>query len=452
MNSSTKFITSFLKQSPGLKITVAIILLIGLLLRVNNYVHHPPRGATSDEYTYSFMGVSLLTTGKPTTWSNLQAYEKHGALRQDITIDSIYFPLVTPYFDHPPLNGILVGGWALLNGENTFQKVTLKTIRQVPIALGMISSFLIFSLALKLYNKKTAVWSLLIYSTSTIIVMNTRTVLAENLVVPLLLSTLLIIQSSKKKYSYKKLLLLAVISGAAFWAKEFGLVVFLTVGTFLVLDRVQFKKFIFFGVIAGFTMSLYLFYGYLYNWELYKAVIFTQSSRIVGPNILYTLFFHPIIVNKLYLDGWYLVGFVSFFAACARFAANKFILIPTFIYFFIMLFFLNHEGEMGWYMIVMFPFFSILTASVLSESIKEKGWYIFVVSIFVGMYAAQYLLDAKYGMTNPMFRLYITALLLPLFLTYVMGRKQLFGFLSNIWFYGLIAATIYITYYYIHPL
>ncbi|MDO8269606.1 MAG: glycosyltransferase family 39 protein [Candidatus Levybacteria bacterium] len=442
----------FKNKASKFNFAVIFILLLGLFLRIHNYTQSPPRGSSSDEYSYSFMGVSLLTKGVPTTWSNLQAYEKFGSKRQNLTIDNIYFPLVTPYFDHPPLNGILVGGWALLNGENTFEKVTTRTIRQVPIFLGMISSLLLFLLTLNLYGKKTAVWALLIYSCSTIIVMNTRFVFAENLVTPLLLLSLLILVVVKKNLSIKQILLLSLLSGLAFWAKEFGLVVFFTTLSILIYEKTKWKYIALFTIFSIFLMSLYLLYGYLYNWELYKAVIFTQSSRIVGPNTLYTLFFHPIIVNKLYFDGWYLLGFVSFFAAFKNFSKNKFILLPSFIYFFIMLFFLNHEGEMGWYMITMFPFFSILTASLLVESIKKKGWYIFVTSIFVGMYIAQYLLDLKYGLTNLGFRFFLVSLLLPLFASYVLKREKIYSFLSNVWFYGLILATIYITYYYIHPL
>lgn len=440
-----------IRSSFNLKIAVILVLVIGLILRSHNYTQNPPRGASSDEYTYSFMGVSLLTSGAPTTWSNLQAYEKYGAKRKNITIDNIYFPLVTPYFDHPPLNGILVGIWALLNGENSFDKITLGTIRQIPILLGLITSLLIFLLAKKIYGTKVAFWSLLIYTASPLIVMNTRTVFAENLVTPLFLLSLLIINYSKR-ISLKHILMLALLSGLAFWAKEFGLVVF--VSTLLLLVHLKTKRsyILIFSGVSIFLMALYPLYGYWYNWELYKAVIFTQSSRILGPNTLYTLFFHPIIVNKLYFDGWYLLGFVSFFAAFKNFSKHLRILLPAFAYFFIMLFFLNHEGEMGWYMIVMFPFMSILTAALLSESIKEKGWYIFVVATFTGMFAAQYFLELKYGLTNLMFRVFLIALFLPLLTTYILRKNNIFIFLSNAWFYGLILITMYITYYYIHPL
>ncbi len=71
---------------------VVLILLVGLILRLHNYSVYPQRGATSDEYSYSFLGVSLLTKGVPVSWSAVSAY-KH---RSDLTIKNINFPSAGP--------------------------------------------------------------------------------------------------------------------------------------------------------------------------------------------------------------------------------------------------------------------------------------------------------------------------------------------------------------------
>lgn len=430
---------------------ILAILLIGLFLRINTYTQNPPRGASSDEYTYTFLGMSLIESGKPVSWSYYPGYIKYGT-RHDITIDNIFFPIVSPYFDHPPLNGILVGGWAVLNGQHTFQSVKLGTIRQIPIALGILSSLLTYILALKLYGKKTALWSLLIYSTATVIVMETRTVFAENLLTPLFLCSLLLFEKFKKHFNFTNAIILGIISGLALWTKELGVAIFLSILSLMVMDKVKFKPLLVFLAISITIFLLYPLYGYVYNWTLFINIVTAQGSRVVGPNTLYTLFFHPIIVNKLYYDGWYLVGFVSFFAAFLRFSKYKTLLISTFIYFFLMLFSLSKEGEMGWYMIPLFPFFSIFTASLLIESIEKHEWYIFVVSLFVGMYAIQYRWEAKYGLPNPTFRIFLILLFGPLFISYIFRWKKLYSVLSNSWFYFLIFVTALITYRYIHPL
>src|SRR3989338_10877768 len=101
------------------------ILLLGFFIRVHNYSIYPQRGATSDEYTYSFLGVSLLKEGIPISWSNFSVYKN----KYDMTIRDLYFPIVYPYFDHPPLNGLLVGGLSILLGQDTFVDIDLATIR-----------------------------------------------------------------------------------------------------------------------------------------------------------------------------------------------------------------------------------------------------------------------------------------------------------------------------------
>lgn len=431
-------------------IIVFSILLIGFLLRINNYTNEPPRGASSDEYTYSFLGMSILKTGVPTSWSHFPAYSQY-AHTQKLTIDHIYFPIVTPYFDHPPLYGVVVGAWAILNGETTFESITLQTIRQVPIFLGMITSLLVYLLALKLYGRKTAIWSLLIYSTATIFVMETRTVFAENLFTPLLLASILIVVSVKH-VSLKQAILLGIISGLSLWVKELGIVVFLAVFSLLLLQKTKLKMLMVLSVIFVMSGLLYLLYGYLYNWELFRTIVFIQSAREIGPETLHTLFFNPILVNKKYMDGWYLLGFVSFFASFMQFEKNKILLIPSFIYFFLCMFFLTSIAEMGWYMIPLFPFFAIFTAQLLVESIKNNEWYILVASLFIGMFATQYRIEAKYGLTPLTFRLILLVLFVPLFVSSIMKRRKLFEFLSNSWFYLLIFLTILITYRYIHPL
>lgn len=444
-----RFFINFRKISLS-HIAVMAILLLGFYLRVNNYTQYPPRGASSDEYTYTFLGMSLIETGKPTSWSNFPSYESH-AKRQNITIRGIYFPLVTPYFDHPPFNGLLVGGWALLNGQNTFEKVQIATIRQIPILLGMVTSLFIYLLALHAYGKKSALWALLIYSTATIFVIVGRTVFAENLLTPLFLLSLLIIQRTKK-FTLKHMIVLSIISGISFWTKELGIVVFASTLCFLLLYKVHYRLIIIFSSLSIFIFLLYLLYGYIYNWELFLAIISAQSGRTVGANTLYTLFFHPISVNKLYFDGWYLTGFVSFFASFFDFEKNKFFLIPAFLYFFLMIFSLSNEGEMGWYMLPMFPFFAIFTAQLLSESIKKYGGYIFVVLTFTGMYISQYRFDEKYGHSNIFFRIFLIILFVPLLMSFLFKWKRTYTILSNSWFYALILGTILITYRYIHPL
>ncbi len=423
------------------------VLFAGLLLRLNNYSVYPQRGATSDEYSYSFLGVSLLTKHVPISWSAVSAYKN----RSDLTIKNLYFPIVSPYFDHPPLNGLLVGGWALIFGQDTFSKIELSTIRLVPIFLSMVSSVFVFVLGFRFYGFKTGLWALLIYSTTVIFVINGRVVLAENLLTPLLLGAIYSFYSFRKNMTFKKTIVIGIFCGLALWTKELGIVVFLSMLYLFIAEKIKIKLTVALVTTSLSFVLLYLLYGVYYDWEVFKAVVSIQSDRVVGPETLLYLTSTPIIINKLYYDGWYFLGFISFFLSFLDYRKHRFILVPAFIYFLLMIFSLSERGEMGWYLIPLFPFMALFTANILVESLEKKNWGIFLLLTFVGLYEAQYLFRANFGLTSTQFRIILIMMFCPFLLAYAFKKEKLFEKLGNVAFYAFILGNILLTYNYVHP-
>ncbi len=428
-------------------IIVGIILFLSLLLKFHNYVVYPQRGATSDEYTYSFLGVSLLTKYIPISWSYFGAYKN----RQDLTINKIYFPIVWPYFDHPPLNGLVVGGWALLFGENTFEKIQLSVIRIVPIFLSTVSSLLVYLIAQKRYGFRAALWALLIYTTVPIFVIQTRVVLAENLLTPLLLLTIYLYDRVQKRMSMTHAILLGVLSGLSLWTKEVGICVFIIVCFFMITDRIRIhlsSSFIF--IFALFLLG-YVAYGMYFDKEVFWNIITTQVTRDVGPQTLLYVLSTPIIINKIYYDGWYFLGFVSLFASLLYIKEFKIIIVPAFIYFLFLLLLLTQKAEMGWYLIPLFPFMAIVTSRFLVESLQTGNWYVIIMILFVGFSHMQHLYQENFGLTTSHFRFFSTMLFGPFILAIILKKENIFQKLGSLYFYSFIIGNIYLTYNYIHP-
>ncbi len=425
---------------------VIFILFIGLILRLHNYALYPQRGASSDEYTYSFLGISLLTKGVPESWSNLTAYKN----KYDLTVRKLYFPMVYPYFDHPPLNGLLVGGWSILNGETKFENVDLKTIRLVPIFLSLISSILVFLIGLKLFDYRSAIWALLIYTTTTIFVMNQRVVFAENLLTPLFLGSIYF-YSHIKKITTVKTILMGILAGLAFWTKELGIVVFITMFYLFFEDYRKPKFIITFCLVFLVFFVGYIGYGYHYDGELFWKIVSIQSSRPIGPETLQLLTFNPVIVNKFYSDGWYFLGFLSIFFGLFDFKKYKLIIIPALVYLLLMIFSLAKTGEMGWYMIPMFPFMALFTANLLSDSLRKNNWFIFLLLLFVGLYEVKFIYEYNFGLTGMQFRVLLFLIFGPFIILKLFHKDRAFRILAIIWFYLLILGTIFLTYNYIHP-
>lgn len=424
---------------------VVVILLLSFVLRLHNFEKYPQRGATSDEYTYAFLGISLWQTRVPISWSFFPDY-KH---RQDITIRGIFFPIVYPYFDHSPLYGLVSGGWLLLHGQNTFEKADLSTIRLVPIFLSGISSVLVFLLALHLFDYQTGIWALLIQVTTTVFVINERVGLAESLLTTLFLMSLLIFLKFKKNITFKKVVILGVLSGLSFWTKELGIIVFLTLLYLFVNEGIKKKLVSTFCAVFLLFIFLYFGYGYYYDFALFLKILSAQGSRGIGPDSILMLL-KPIIINKPFYDGWYFFGFLSLVFCTSDFKKYKLILVPSLLYFLLLVFSLTKHGESGWYLIPLFPFLSIAMAGALLESLKKQNWYIFIFLLFVGLFDLKNLYEVMFGLTSGQFRVFILLFFVPLLFLFILNKKM-YAKLGALWFYLLILANIIITYSYIHP-
>ena len=427
--------------------TVIFVLILGAILKLHNYSTYPQRGATADEYSYSFQGVSLLTKGIPISWSSFTEYNnlKH------LTIDKMYFPIVYPYFDHTPLNGIITGAWAIAFGENTFEKIQLKTIRMIPIIFSTISSLLVFLIGRKLFDYKTAIWALLIYTTTTIFAIHGRVVLAENLVTPLLLGSIYTFLNFCNKINIQKTLILGTLAGLTFWTKELGIVGFLSLLYLFISERLKLKYILLLIATTSFFIGLYIAYGMYFDAEVFWKILGQQSTRLIGPETLLYILSTPIIVNKFYNDGWYFLGFFAFFASFFTYKENKFVIVPATIYFLILLSTLTQKGEMGWYIIPLFPFMSLFIARFLTEHVRKIGFGIFPLLIFVGNYFIKYVYEANFGLTTFQFRAALLIFFLPFMLAIVFKKDKAYIFLSHFWFYAFIAANVFLTYNYVHP-
>lgn len=426
---------------------VGIVIIIGLVLRLHNYDVYPQRGATSDEYSYSFLGQSLLTRGVPISWSYFGGYKN----RQDLTINKLYFPIVWPYFDHPPLNGIVVATWALSRGERTFKEITLSTIRLVPIILTTISSILLFALLNRLYGYGVALFALVIYSTATIMVVSSRVVLAENLLTPILIGALLYYDLVRRNITLRSAIILGLLCGLAIWAKELGIVVGISVVALLVYDK-QKISYIVAVTTAGVAAILgYIAYGFAYDKEVFIAIITTQASRMIGPETLLLLMSRPVLINKVFYDGWYLFGLFALFSCFLDWKRHTRLLLPFFLYLVLLIASLTREGEMGWYMIVVYPFMAASSAIVLEGAWKKTNGMILVALLVVGMSLFYYLIELPFGITPARFRLFLVLLFVPTLAGYVTGRPGLIVKMQKAWLVVLILSTMMLTYGYAHP-
>lgn len=429
-------------------ILVIAALLVGLFLRLHNYSIYPQRGATSDEYFYAFLGVSLLTKYEPISWSAIPIYKE----RSHLTINKLYFPIVKPNLDHPPLFGLLVGAWTMLFGQTDFAQIKLSTIRLVPIFLSTISSLLIFMIGKHLYGFKTGFWALLIYSTVAIFVVNSRVVVAESLIIVLLLAVLYVLLLSSKGIFYKKAVIMGVLCGLTFLSKVLGIVSFLTIFYFLVIKRATRKVFFSFGTTFLLFFLGFILYGFYFGGsELFLKVQAYQAEREIGPQTVWTILTNPIIVNKSFNDGWYFLGLLSLFFSLFNYRKYKYIVVPSIVYFLLLVVSLTQTDRHGWYVLPLFPFMAIATAEILRTVTEKQNWFIFVFLILLGASQIHFLYEIPFGLTPIVFRILILILIFPVGLAIFFKKENMYRLVGNTWFYLFILGNIFITLQYKHP-
>ena len=196
---------------------------------------------------------------------------------------------------------------------------------------------------------------------------------------------------------------------------------------------------------------LYLAYGYHYDSQVFWGIIRSQSSRMIGPDTLRLIAFSPIIINKIYLDGWYFFGLIALFTAFGEFKKHYLIAIPAFVYLLLLIFTITQQGDMGWYSIPLYPFLSILGAYFLQNSINHNNLFIITLLLFVGLYEIKYLFEPSFGLTSNQFRITLTIFFAPIIFAKLFRKDKLLKILTEFWFYILILGNVILTYNYIHP-
>lgn len=423
-----------------------ILLLLGsLLLRLHHYELYPQRGATSDEYTYSFLGVSLLTEHKPISWSYFE-YKNPKIIK----IDGILFPIVEPYFDHPPLYGLISGGFALLNGQNTFQKIQLSTIRLVPIALSLATTYLLFLLAKNLFGFETGIMALLIYAVTTTFVINGRVAISENLVAFWFVLAGYLYVRWREKLTEKRTIILGIICGLTFLTQVLSTALFAAFLFYFFIKKEKIRTIVLFALPFVISVLLYLLYGVYFGWDQFMLINTVQSLRPIGPQTFWYIFSTPIIINKIYFDGWYIFSFLMLLLFLFDKKNLNIALIP-FFYILLLVLTLTERGQSGWYVIPLFPFMALAASKGLFDTMQSKNLFFSVFLFFVGLFEVDALYRQTFGLANQAFRILLFLLFIPFLASFIPKKENWYRLITKIYFYLLIAGSAFLTFHYVHP-
>ncbi len=369
-------------------ILISIIILMGFYLRYHRYSQIPFPGESLDEYSFSWLGLSLIEQGIPIATSGLPSY-KH--LYKYINVDQYYhsgaipnpIPIDQPWFDHPPLLGLITGGYSFIKGVRNFSDASVIYIRKPMLIIGTLNIILLFIFITLIYNKYAALIASLIYSTDPLIVISSRMVQAENLIITFFLLSLISFFLYIKKNNNNFLWLAITFSGLATLTKVSGWSV--PIALILLSNFFSTKKLENFLKILGGNLamfSLFIFYGFSYNIHLFLSVWMTNSGRYFREGLLsfYNLFTTQNITRD-FSSGWILAGWIAVFIIAFQVkqkSRNLWIILPLLSYLFIFLLF--GSENYGWYKFPFYPFLIGGLGLIFYDLIEEGD---LLLSIFI---------------------------------------------------------------------
>lgn len=354
---------------------IILIMLLGYRLRIQNYSSVPLPGQSTDEYSNTWVGLSLIRLGLPVGISGLVGIKDYPTYINPDRIFSSTVPggalaISYPWFDHPPLMGLLTGTFAYIRGDRNFEDVSVVTIRKPMIALGVITVGLVFVLTTLWFDPMTGVISSILYATSPLIVIGSRMVQSENGLVPVWLISMIFLSLATKRNDPNLVRLGAIFAGLAVLFKLSGAVAVIS-GAFIIGKN--WKRLIEFLVISLSIAFLFVFYGMAIDSFEFMAVFLSNANRAygIGLDAVYDLLVSTKITSTKYLtDGWPLVGWLSIFYISAT--KNK----PTLpiiacVASYLAIYILFGSASYGWYRIPFMPFLFIAGGHLIAEGLKR---------------------------------------------------------------------------------
>ena len=391
------------------------ILLFGFWLRSNNLYVWPRLGATFDEYAWTWLGMSLIQNHVPTSWSPHPEYK----VVRDITYQHTHFRLVTPYLEHPPLFGLLVGDYALLSGAKDMFHVNLQHIRGFALMLGLLSIGMLFLFVREVYGEKIAIVASFLYAIIPSVVVGSRLVENENFFIPIFLFALYLIVRYIRSNSVWFRNVAAILCGLLILAKvpwaaaTLGIVLI-----FFFLRRYK-DAWIFLAIVIP-IFALFFLYGIYFDKELFFNLWSLQLNRYdITFNSMFALFTYPVLTDRLFVDGWIYFGWVALLLLGIKdFRKHMFILLPFLAYFFVFVYAIPNEPGHGWYRYPFFPFLVIAITLFMKEYFLKNHFLTFFFLLFTGLSMLQTSWAQVLGFSFLIFRVSLglyAAALLPLF-------------------------------------
>ncbi len=429
-----------LKTKPIISLVIVwLVIALGVFLRGFRADQYPIDN-NDDGLFYVWAGNSFWANPlKVTSHSIFEADNPSLVFRSQymdyIPIERFGMKIVRPWFDHPPLGTALIAMPARLLGYKGLVQVPHLIVRLPALIASIFTLFLTYQLALKLFNKKTALFSLIFLATVPYFVIAHRQSFIENLLTPVFLGGILACLNFVKSKEKKWLTGLMVISFLTGWFKITGFVIPFLMAGFLMMKN-QKKAGIKVAIIGGLSILSYIGYGLMADKQTFLFTLFSQGGRGAFVSSL----FDGITKQEFYgpfRDGWYLLGFILSFALMLNKKSKAF---NWFFAGWLIILWLT-AGRLAnspWYRYPLIPFMSMGIGFYINKLWQKPSLWLSIPFLMIGLTGIDLI-----GLELPatLVRLGSLVFLTPLALE-LMFKHKFFNKLSSLWVKGLVVAIV----------
>lgn len=426
---------------------MAAILVVGFLLRFHKYTTWPREGATFDEYAWTWLGVNLLTTGDPISWSPHPQYQKR---THYVSPGGARFWLVEPYLEHPPVFGLLAGAYARVTGASDMYSVSFASMRQLALILGVASIAMVYLFAYRLYGVQVGLLASLLYAIIPTVVVGSRILQNENFFIPMFLGILLCVHTYLEKGKRRFLCLSAVLAGLAILAKVPWIAATVSSVGILLYRKKYHDAALFTGVVTGFFL-LFIGYGFWWDQKLFLSLWRLQLARYdMTFNSIYALLTQPYLVDRYYVDGWIYAGWLAWFMLFVKdMKKHIYLCFGLLGYFLVYIAAIPNEPSHGWYRYPFYPFL-VTALAVFARDYVHKFAVLSFVMLGVSVSLLSQTWAVVFGFSYPMYRgiiLWFATGILPEFISSkrmaIFARRNVFAQFAILVFLSVWAVLLY---------
>ncbi|MDR4507995.1 MAG: PA14 domain-containing protein [Candidatus Brocadiaceae bacterium] len=356
-------------------VAIPVIIILGAILRLDNYSVIPPHGDTMDVYQEAWNGFNILHGNGPKSWEGayfVKAYKQE--YLQYIRWFGDGFPIVKHYIAHPPLFSIFAAIPPIICGADEFLDCRMTTINLTPIFFSTLTIFIIYIVSYKIYQSyMLSIMASLIYATVPLFVAGGRIAKGDCLLsFVLLLGVLFVlkyVETQKKTY----FLLAGFLAGVSFWSKEIGICAVVIIP--LLLGKKGFIKEAFIAAGIGvFIASNYMLYNFLIDKEVFFKVMELRGKfQDTVFNMVVTYLKDPrITLNHAAFGNGYLLWF---WIVLVYSIGKRDLVVPITAFIFLMSICALSSGNLpfGWFLIPLYPFMAIAGAVFLKDFISKPN-------------------------------------------------------------------------------